>query len=747
MAKKVEIGVQVNTKDAVKSVDNLDKELNGLEKTTKSATTRLRELEEEMADMGDQGSQKFRDLAKESGKLKDQINNAKAATKAYAADFPKLKLGAEAMMAIGAAAQAVTGITALLGIENESVAKSIQKMVAIQSVMNGVNAISNALSDETILGLKVRAFLRNVSNKLRIKEISQKITLNVVTAAQAVVTGTATVAQKALNLAVKSFPAFAIIAVVTTLVALFADWGKESGIAAKEVERAAKATKKLEEEQKALREEQERSRVQLGKNIAEFGSYITALKATNKNSKDRKELIDKINDTYGTTLKNLKDETAFQSQLNLVIDEYIKFQKTRLLLAANNEEITEQLLTQIDAEHELNELGLEQLSNEELIRLELKAKSDVLTLTELKQVKLTNQIKSSTEALELLGAEFVKLDEGPKFDGVSKSADGAADAAEELAALLIEMDEQVIVSSEDTKIKKIEIAEVNSEEQFNIAVALWRKQEELRLGELEKERLDRIENQQAIADISLEMAELAQDTIGEMLNRKASDRLQAIRDEHSVEGSLLKSQLSNREITQKEFDAKSAILQQKLREKEKQEARKAFNQQKGLALADIAIKLGGTIAGIQLNAAANPANAVTFGAAGISQAAILTGLAVATSGAQAALVASQKFRAARGGVVPGASSSIDSVDALLAPGEMVINSTSAQMFPQTLSTLNQAGGGIPLAPNVDISGGSPVYEQNSGTQVVEAVMVYSKFDEDYKLGERMRNRGRFTNRV
>jgi len=60
-------------------------------------------------------------------------------------------------------------------------------------------------------------------------------------------------------------------------------------------------------------------------------------------------------------------------------------------------------------------------------------------------------------------------------------------------------------------------------------------------------------------------------------------------------------------------------------------------------LALIAISLAKEIAAINMNAAANPTNAVSFGAAGISQAAILTGLAVANSAVQAGVVASQKF--------------------------------------------------------------------------------------------------------
>jgi hypothetical protein len=79
----------------------------------------------------------------------------------------------------------------------------------------------------------------------------------------------------------------------------------------------------------------------------------------------------------------------------------------------------------------------------------------------------------------------------------------------------------------------------------------------------------------------------------------------------------------------------------------------------------------------------------------------ILGIAAATgiTAAQIATISGQQFKASRGGVVPGNQRpNTDSVSALLAPGETVINSRASKLFPQLLSTINQIGGGIPLAP-------------------------------------------------
>jgi len=108
---------------------------------------------------------------------------------------------------LGAAAQVAEGATALLGSENEDLTKSIQKMVAIQSVMSGVQEIGNALQKES-------AFMMGIVS----------IKTNLAAAATAIYTaavGTSTGAMKAFRLALL---ATGIGALVVGIGLLIANW-------------------------------------------------------------------------------------------------------------------------------------------------------------------------------------------------------------------------------------------------------------------------------------------------------------------------------------------------------------------------------------------------------------------------------------------------------------------------------------------------------------------------------------------
>ncbi len=214
--------------------------------------------------------------------------------------------------------------------------------------------------------------------------------------------------------------------------------------------------------------------------------------------------------------------------------------------------------------------------------------------------------------------------------------------------------------------------------------------------------IETIQESFAIAADSLnQIFSLAQDALNEQAEQASYEREQR----YSKETESLKAQLANREIDQQQYDNKLKLIEQKRQMEERMAARKAFNIDKGMRISQ---------------AIMGTAQAVISGLSapfplGIIQSAINA----AAGAAQIGIISAQKFRAAKGGVVPGMPSNVDSVDALLAPGEMVINSTSAQMFPQTLSAINQAGGGISLAPQ--ISSTEPVYADNKPDQRVIVV--------------------------
>jgi hypothetical protein len=227
-----DIGDQADKAFAEEDLQAFNAELGKTGEAVKSVKTRLRELEDEMADIGDVSSPQFQKLAKEAGKLKDQVNNAKAATKAMSDDFPKLKLGMEAFNSMGGAAQAATGAVQLFGSENEALTKGIQKMMAIQSILNGVNLVAKSLSDETALGLKIRTVLTRIQNKEQEKNTAAIVKNNIATKVAAfsqgvwtAVVGTTTGAMKLLRIAMI---ATGIGALVVGVVALIMNFEKVS---------------------------------------------------------------------------------------------------------------------------------------------------------------------------------------------------------------------------------------------------------------------------------------------------------------------------------------------------------------------------------------------------------------------------------------------------------------------------------------------------------------------------------------
>ena len=122
-----------------------------------------------------------------------------------------------------------------------------------------------------------------------------------------------------------------------------------------------------------------------------------------------------------------------------------------------------------------------------------------------------------------------------------------------------------------------------------------------------------------------------------------------------------------------------------------------------------------------MNAAANPANAFTFGGAGVSQAAVLTALAVGRSAVQAGVIASQRF--AQGGFTGEGYGSPDSTGfkqaGIVHEGEYVVpkhvleSQRGGQLVgalesmrmnkPTPLSNIGFANGGFTSGNNLDLS--------------------------------------------
>ena len=188
-----------------------------------------------------------------------------------------------------------------------------------------------------------------------------------------------------------------------------------------------------------------------------------------------------------------------------------------------------------------------------------------------------------------------------------------------------------------------------------------------------------------------------------------------------------KTSLENQEISREEYEAKMKNLEITKQMEERSAKRKAFEQDKKTRITSAIMGIAqGVIAGL---GAPFPMNIV------------MPALAAVTGGTQLGVIKNQQFKAATGGIVPGQPSKVDSVNARLAPGEAVINSTSTSMFGPILSRLNQIGGGKSLLPNTELKQ-EPTNSSFDRESDVRAYVTWSDIDQKNREDTRYRRNGR-----
>lgn len=106
------------------------------------------------------------------------------------------------------------------------------------------------------------------------------------------------------------------------------------------VDKAGEEVDQLSERQEELKSVTERLVEAETEQLGVANNYFSALSKTNPKSQERKELIDEINKRYGTTLKNLSDEVAFQNQLKEAQDKVIEGIKAKIALQIQEEKYT-----------------------------------------------------------------------------------------------------------------------------------------------------------------------------------------------------------------------------------------------------------------------------------------------------------------------------------------------------------------------------------------------------------------------
>lgn len=144
----------------------------------------------------------------------------------------------DSMQSVVALAQTGKGFAAFFGIDDDEIERSIQKLVALQNAMQGIQTIQKQLQSQEGIGqwlVKGNESIDKLVNSIFGVEKASKA---------------ATVASKALGTALKAIGIGAIVAGVTTLISLLERWSNKQKKAAEEAEEAAEKVRKAVDDQR-----------------------------------------------------------------------------------------------------------------------------------------------------------------------------------------------------------------------------------------------------------------------------------------------------------------------------------------------------------------------------------------------------------------------------------------------------------------------------------------------------------------
>ena len=437
-------GLSEELQDAGVSAKGLTDDINETAKASMSMRLELRKITQELQGL-EPGSARFQELSMRAGELRDQIADTNAVIGSLAGSTgERLGKAIGTTVQIGIAGfQGLSGAAALFGVEGEQIQETMVKLTALLNVSQAIESFGG-LGDKLT---EIKAGFMSLTGATTVQTVAQTAETG------ATVAGTA--ATTALGVAMKALPIIAIAAAVATLVAGIYQYVSSSKEASKEEE---KRKKQAEELAKAAEEQ----KTKIAEESGEFLLLISRLKQTNAGSEERRILIDKINTQYGTTLKNLSDERDFQSQLNLEVQDYVRYQTVRYNLDKNQEKFNKLLEKQDELQKNLNFAQSQYRSEQERINKAQDPQGQWLQyVDDLREnaEKAAAALDANKKALDALGASSTALlgeqdkltNSGSKYTDQTEKAAKAAEAQRKAEAALKDAQDDRRLSQDELK--------------------------------------------------------------------------------------------------------------------------------------------------------------------------------------------------------------------------------------------------------------------------------------------------------
>lgn len=344
-----------NYKSAFEAFEKGSTNLRGALKLVKDE---LSELEVKVAagiKLTEEEQRAYERLRNELGQLTDIQGNISAQAKILSDDYRQINAALETV-AVGASAFGVVqGAMVLLGTENEKVARSLQKLVAVQTMLTSIQKLQNSLNKDGRIMIELQTLAQ--SKNTAVKKIATGVT-------------------KALNTVLKS----------TNL--LIGGGIALLGLAVVEISKYIKKSKEL----KGIRDDYTAS---LEVERQTMNNLFEQIKKTNVGTNERRILVDELNRNYKDYLPNLDLEKATLEQLVVAQKESNVELQNKIAIQAQDKAMS-------DVITKMTELKIKEMeATKKLARAE-KNRDDAMKTggeTQLSYIQIYNQAKNELDAI------------------------------------------------------------------------------------------------------------------------------------------------------------------------------------------------------------------------------------------------------------------------------------------------------------------------------------------------------------
>lgn len=488
-----QVNININAQGANKTVNDLNQNIQKAGGSAASLKTELRQVTQELQGLTP-GSAKFQELSQRAGELRDRIADTSAVIQATAGNAVEnlgKALGNTIQLGV-AGFQALSSAQVLFGVENKDLQKTLAQMGALLNLSQAIQSFGG-LSDKLT---EIKAGFTPLLQQLGVMATTQTEVAVATTAAdtalvgEAVAADGAAVSTGAFAATLNALPLVAIVTALGLLVAGLISYSSASSEAEIEEKKRKKSLEDLEKETKKNNEATKEHQDFIIGETSAFVGLALQLQGTNKGTKERSKLIKEINTTYGTTLKNLSDETLFQNQVNQSIENYLTLAEAKYKLAQNQSKVDKLIAQKVKLEEGIQKIQLLAFdtsfeAREKLSKLITQYGGDALQLTYQVQ-NVDSQLKNLTKTSFELGNSVNSLSTGFKTN--TNSVKDNSDALNDYESIL----NKIKTTQEDNKKQEEELYKKRSEafdKTINLIEVEQKTREEAAIKEYEAVRL------------------------------------------------------------------------------------------------------------------------------------------------------------------------------------------------------------------------------------------------------------------